>query len=215
MTRRAPAALAVVLTVAVALAACSHASSSGGLAAPTTATAAQEVFVAFGSTAGLGSGLADNLRDAWPQVVFRDSFPFSTVLINLSDDPLPIDDAVTLQLPVALEQHAKAAAIWLGPTRGDCTTDTTATMFTPQLTALVKPLRDSGARVAVGNLPDGVPCAVAFNAAVTNVARANGATVADVASALASTPTIGPSSKITVAQGHAVAAAFGAALAPS
>jgi hypothetical protein len=213
VTRRVPTALALVF--AVALAACSHSSSTGGIAAPTTTAAAHEVFVAFGSTSGMGSGLTDNLRDSWPQVLFRDSFPLSTVFVNLSDDPQTIDRAVTLQLPVALDQHATVAAIWLGPAGEGCTADATATTFEAAITSLVQPLRDSGARVTVGNLPDRVPCAVAFNVAVMHVARTQHATVADVASALASTPTIGPGSEATVAESRAIAAAFGAALARS
>jgi hypothetical protein len=213
VTRRAPAALALVL--AVACAACSTSSSTGGRASPTTTTVAPAVFVAFGSTSGMGIGLHDNLRDAWPQVLFREAFPLSTVFVNLSDDPLTLDRAATVQLPVALEQHVKVAAIWLGAAGEGCTADATATTFEPALTALVHPLRAAGARVIVGNLPDRVPCAVAFNVAVTNVAHAQGATVADVASALASTPTVGPGAAANVAESRAIAAAFVAAVARS
>jgi hypothetical protein len=213
VTRRAPAALVLVLAFAVASAACSRSSSPGALASPTTTTVAPEVFVAFGSTSGMGTGLTDNLRDAWPQVLFREAFPLSTVFVNLSDDPQTIDDAVSRQLPVALEQHAKVAAIWLGAAGEGCTADATATTFEPVLTALVRPLRDEGARVIIGNLPDRVPCAVAFNVAVADVAHAQAATVADVASALASTPTVGPGSQATVDQNRAIAAAFAAAVA--
>ena len=207
----------LVFVLAVPLAACSHASSTGGVEAAATTGAPPQVLVAFGSTAGYGEGLPDRLRDSWPQLLFRDAFPLSSVLMNLSDDPSPISgpgSAVSLELPVALGQHATIAAVWLGASgEGRCTGNTTATQFEPALTSLVEPLRDSGARVLIGNLPARVPCAVAFNAAVTSVARAQQATVADVASALSTTPTVGPDSLVTLAESRAIASAFGAAVA--
>jgi hypothetical protein len=204
----------LALVVALGLGACSHSASTGSRASATTTSAPHEVLVAFGSSAGYGDGLADRFRGSWPQLLFREAFPLSTVLVNLSADPTTITIAVGAAVPVALEQHATTAAIWLGPD-GPCAADTTATGFESALTSLVEPLRAAGARVIVGNVPDRVPCAVAFNAAVMNVARVQHATVADVASALAATPAVGPSSSVTVAESRAIASAFGAAVARS
>jgi hypothetical protein len=206
---------ALALVVGVALAACSHASSTGSGAVATSTSVPSEFLVAFGSSAGYAADLPDRFRLSWPQLLYRDAFPISTVFVNLSNDPTTLDQAVRFGLPVALEQHATIAAIWLGPGSGECGPDTTATRFASVLASLVQPLRAAGARVVIGTVPDRVPCAVAFNAAVMNVARAQRATIADVASALAATPTIGPNSSVTVAESRAIASAFGAAVARS
>jgi hypothetical protein len=201
----------MILTVA--LGACSRAASTGASGAAPTTTARPPVLVVFSSSSGQANNLADPLHNSWPQILFRHSFPLSTVLVNASDLATTIDVATSVELPVALAQHVSVAVIWLGPEGvGTCGPSTTATMYQPALTTLVQPLREAGARVLIGNVPDGIPCADAFNAAVDNVARAQHATVADVASALASTPAVGPGSNVTLDESRAIASAFGSAL---
>ncbi len=201
--------LLALFVCATALAACSHGSARGA-ASPTTATAPRPaVLVTIGSDATFGNP-DYALTDSWPQRVYHTSFPQSAVLVNAAGQAATVNAAIFVQVPLAIEQHATVVGVWLGDI--DLATGIPAAAFEAGLNDLVKKLRDSGARVLLGNLSTALPGAADYDNAIANVARARGATLVDLGAALAETPDIGPSSSVTPAISTRIAAAFSAAL---
>jgi hypothetical protein len=205
----------VLTTVALvlALASCSHGSSHDGASAGTTTAPRTEVLVTIGSDATFGIGLDNPLSDSWPQLLYHQAFPQSTVLVNAAERAVTVNTAASDEVPLALEEHATVVAVWIGDV--DLATGIPAVAFEASLDALVKRLRDAGARVLVGNLSTAQPGALAYDNAIASVARARGATLVDVASALSATPDIGPSASVTKAASAHIAQAFSAAVARS
>jgi lysophospholipase L1-like esterase len=209
-------AFACACLLALALASCSHSQrpADGPLARATPPRGS--VFVAIGSTATFGFKMTNPLREVWPQLLYHEAFPLSTVFVNAADVRASVAQALALQVPLALQMHATVVTVWLGDVdllqtgvRGD---------FPAELDLLVRRLRDSGARVllATFRFPRLASGAAAFNAAIERIARARGATLVDLASALAATPNVRPSAlRLSAAANRAIAAAFASALASS
>jgi hypothetical protein len=195
-----------------ALASCSHGSSHGAGSSPSTTAPRPPVLVTIGSDATFGNVLYA-LTDSWPQKFYHEAFPQSTVLVNAAERPVTLDRAAVLQLPLALQEHATVVAVWLGD--ADLAANFPASAFKANLNSLVKELRDSGARVLLGNMSRERPGAAAYDDAIASVARARGATLVDLATALSATPDIGPSSAVKPTTSTQIADAFAAALAGS
>lgn len=204
-TLRACTALVLTLT----LGSCSRSSGSSGAPARSATTERRAVLVTIGSAATFGDGLANKLRDSWPQKLYHEAFPTSTVLVNASDRAVTVGRALGQPLALALEVHATVVAVWLGDT------DASVENFGTSLDLLVERLRDSGARVLLGNLSRDRAGDAAANDAIARIARARGATLVDLTTALSGTPGVGPSSLVDVATSRKIAEAFAAALAPS
>jgi hypothetical protein len=198
------------LVVALSLASCSGSSRSADSPATTAGPARRDVLVSIGSNATFGDGLDNPLRDAWPQRLFHDAFPRSTVLVNASDRLVTVGRALGQPLSIALEVHATVVAVWLGDL--DLATGVAAPIFEADLDRLVKQLRASGARVLLGNLSLAQPGAAAYDDAIARVAQARGATPVDIATALSSHAGIAPSTDIGPDASRAVADAFAAAV---
>lgn len=203
-------AFAVALVV---VAGCSGSTAKPTASDPRAAAAEPDVFVAIGADATSGIGLADPVRDAWPQLVYRETFPVSTVFVNAANQAATVRRARADQVALALEQHATVVAIWLDAADTLCTPTTSASAYVGDLTTLVEPVRASHARVLIGNVSRTERCGAAFDDAIDQVARAQGATVVDVAGALRATPAYGPRSSVTKSVSRTVADAFGAAVA--
>ena len=195
-----------------ALAGCSHSTAARGASGPSTTAARPQLLVTIGADATIGDGLSEYLRDSWPQLLFREALPVSTVFINAGDEAATVRGAGA-QVELAVEQRASVVAIWLDDPGTPCTATTTASAYTADLDGLIEPLRTAGARVLVGNLSRAQRCGAAFDDALDDVARRRGATVVDLATTLASTPEIGPRSNVTPSISRAVAGAFTAVLA--
>jgi lysophospholipase L1-like esterase len=194
------------------LAGCSHSSGGGAQVASRTTSPHPVVLVTIGSSATFGFGLDDRLRDAWPQKLYHEAFPRSTVLVNASDRDVTVSQARAQQLPLALEVHATVVAVWLGG--DDLRQHHTAATFEAGLDAIVARLRAAGARVLVGNLSRSRAGAAAYDDAIARVARSRGATLVDVASMLsAASPGVGPGSAVDPAASASIARAFAVALA--
>jgi GDSL-like Lipase/Acylhydrolase family len=207
--RRALPAVALVLV----LASCSHGSSHGAASTPTSAATRPPVLVTIGSDATFGIGLDSPLTDSWPQKLYHRAFPESTVLVNAADRSVTVDRAAIAQVPLALEEHATVVAVWLGD--ADLAANFPASAFESNLNSLVEQLRNSGARVLLGNLSRQRPGAAAYDDAIARVARARGATLVDLASALSASPRVLPGSSVNPTTSALIADAFAAAFARS
>jgi len=203
--------VAVAVLVTVGLAACTHSSSHGGAAAPISVAAHRDVLVAIGSDATFGDGLINKLSDSWPQRLFHDAFARSTVLVNAADRSATVDEALAVQVPLALEAHATVVTVWIGDL--DLSDGVPVARFESDLDRLVGRLRASGAQVLVANLSRAVPGATEYDLAIARVARSQGATLVDLASALSATPKVGPSSLVDPVTSETIARAFGTAVA--
>jgi hypothetical protein len=198
------------LVSALALVACSRPAGPNGASSATSSAPRREVLVAIGSRATLGDGLDNPLRDSWPQLLYHDAFPRSTVLINSANRSVTVERARGQALSIALEVHATVVAVWLGDLELGAGLEPSG--FEAELDQLVTRLRDSGARVLVGNLPGAQSGVAAYNGAIARVVRARGATLVDLAAALSTHPESRPSSAADGATSRIVAATFAAAL---
>ncbi len=155
--------LVASLLVAV-LGACGPAAGGSG-STPATGAAkssgAAVVYVAVGASETVGTGTEQGVRQAWPQLIFNDALPRSSVYYN---DGIPgATTAVALQteLPQALAVHPTLVTVWLNV--NDLLAGVTPAVYEGQLETLVQALRQRGtARVLVANTPylDHLPAVV-------------------------------------------------------
>jgi GDSL-like lipase/acylhydrolase family protein len=157
--------VSVVSALALAATACSSRSRSS--APPvTTAPGRPQTVLAIGGSATEGDGVDDRLRNAWPYLVFRESFPVSTVFVNGALDDATAEKAVVDQAPLANELKPGVVEIWLGA--DDLAVATPLPAFTLSFTRLIDTLKADGARrILVADLPGAYgERAAAYNAAI-------------------------------------------------
>ena len=204
--------VAVVALLAAAVLACSDGAPA---TIPAAHPGARSVYVALGNGETAGNGVPNKIRDAWPQLVYRTTFPRRTVFANFGQSDVTVAEALRTQLPAALALHPTVATV-------DLTEDTFLTRdvaeFEADLTTLVTRLQRGGTTLVVlGNvlpgdrepgvlacLPDppagSGPCEIgpiddlarqtanddAFNAAIARVSTKTGAPLADLHAAFLS-----------------------------
>lgn len=151
--------VAITIAVTIAIAVAAVTGCSDGRQAPKVLPPAKArpptVFVVIGGRESSGSGLDDSLHTAWSQLAFA-GLPDGTVYLNLASDDATVAEARQRQAPLAVEQHATVAAVWLG--EGDDLAGTDPAQFGRDLRALLDQLRRAGTdRVLVASPPPGVP----------------------------------------------------------
>ncbi len=178
------------------------------------------VYVALGNGETAGNGVKNRIRDAWPQLVYRSTFPRATVFANFGQTNITVDAALTSQLRPALALEPTVATVNLTE---DTFLTRDVTAFEPSFNTLVRQLRRGGkTAVIIGNIPPGdrepgilacspnppagsKPCQfdfsfdpqaeaardASFNAAIARVASANGATLVDLHAAFLAARTRG------------------------
>jgi hypothetical protein len=204
---------ALMLAVVLAATGCSSGSHSSTPTSATNVAPAQTV-LAIGGSATEGDGVVDRLHNAWPYLVFRESFPISTVFVNAALDDATVARALVAQAPLAKELKPAVVEMWLGA--DDLNVATPVAEFTLSLTQLIGTLRTDGAkRVLVADLPRAYGSrATAYNDAIhAVVGRTHSELVAlaDTSMTLAPTRGLAPQPD---ARGHrAGATAFDAQLA--
>ena len=152
--------LAVVLLVGVAVGGCSR-----GGAAPGPATAPDDAgppvtYVAVGASESVGVGSADPVRDAWPQVLYREHLPRRTVFVNLGISGATTQRALDEEVPHAVSLNPTLVTVWLNV--NDLIGLVPADTYERELGELVHQLRRGGAtKVLVANTPtlSGLPAA--------------------------------------------------------
>ena len=186
-----------VITAAVLAAALTLTGCFGGSRPKTLSSAPTgppSIYVAIGGDETVGLGSNAPLRDAWPQLFFRDALPANTVFVNFGTVGATVADALTDELPDALAQHPTIATVWLN--LNDLLAGVAPTTYEAQLQSLVHRLRQGGAtRVLVANAlpldevsglfpgrPQAATAALVaqYNTAVARVAASEGATVVDI-----------------------------------
>jgi lysophospholipase L1-like esterase len=109
-------------------------------------------YVAIGGDDSIGAGSDDPLLDAWTQVFFRTALPRSTVFLNLAVPQSTAAQAITDQLPEALDLAPGIVTISLGPL--DVFDGVPAATYGAELHQLISALKGKGAvTVMVANTP--------------------------------------------------------------
>jgi lysophospholipase L1-like esterase len=162
--------------------------------APTGATPALTppiTYAALGASDAAGVGVEDPQRDGWVQHLSR-QLPQPTRLVNLGIPGVRLFEALEVELPPALEAKPHLITIWL--VVNDILTGIQLERYRADLDGLLGALRGSGARIAIGNVPNspdslpylGLPpterrvIAETWNAAIAAAAAAHGATLVDL-----------------------------------
>ena len=100
-------------------------------------------YVALGGDETVNRQLDDPFRDAWPQPVFTNALPRSAVYVNFARPEATAADALSEQVPAALDLEPTVATVWLGA--GDARIGTSDASFTRDLSDVVAQLQGAGA----------------------------------------------------------------------
>lgn len=140
------------------------------------------VFVSVGSDETTGEGLPDRLRQAWPQLFFRQALAQRAVHVNLAIPGTTVADALDQQLPSALELTPTVATLWL--TSGDVASGTPVSDYERDIETAVRLLQQTGgARVLVALGPElgsAAGATAVYNAAVRRVVERTDADLVDL-----------------------------------
>ena len=110
-------------------------------------------YVAIGNGETAGNSVKNRIRSAWPQIVYRDVFPRSAVFVNLGQNSVTIDEAVTSQLEPALALAPDVVTVEL---TDDTFLARDTTGYAEKLRKFIRRLQRGGrTRVIIGNIPPG------------------------------------------------------------
>ena len=143
--------LGLALTAIVALGTACSGGSEAKVAANVSGPPLTYVAIGNGETAG--NSVKNRIRSAWPQILYRNVFPRSAVFVNLGQNRVTIDEAVTRQLEPALELAPDVVTVEL---TDDTFLTRDATGYAEKLRQFIVRLQRGGrTRVILGNIPPG------------------------------------------------------------
>src|SRR4051794_15124063 len=70
-------------------------------------------YVAVGASESVGVGTDDPLREAWPQVLYRNALPRRTVFVNLGIPGATVERALTDEVDQAVALSPTVVTVWL------------------------------------------------------------------------------------------------------
>ncbi|HEY0752642.1 MAG TPA: SGNH/GDSL hydrolase family protein [Ktedonobacteraceae bacterium] len=110
-------------------------------------------YVAIGASDTFGTGSSDPYTRNWPTDLVQ-LLKGDLHLINLGIPGITLHDALTSELPVALDAHPALVTIWLAV--NDLATSVPVSSYKDDLNTLLSRLDSAAphARIAVGNVPD-------------------------------------------------------------
>lgn len=151
-------------------------------------------YVAIGASDTFGVGTEDPYDENWATDLANLLGPSHIHLINLGIPGITAHDALTLELPIALDAHPDLITIWLGV--NDIAANVPASSYAKDLTTLLARLRANSphAQIAIANIPDLTllpffaqddPAALtqqiqAYNAAIASAAQRYGVILVDL-----------------------------------
>ncbi|HKV60253.1 MAG TPA: SGNH/GDSL hydrolase family protein [Ktedonobacteraceae bacterium] len=114
----------------------------------------QITYVAIGASDTFGIGTQDPYDDNWPTDLAALLGASHIHLINLGIPDITVHDALSLELPIALDSHPDLVTIWLGV--NDIVAKVPPASYASDLNALLTRLRTNAphARIAIANVPD-------------------------------------------------------------
>ena len=113
----------------------------------------QITYVAIGASDTFGIGTSDPYSENWPTDL-ADKLNQKVHLINLGIPGTTLHDALSLELPVALDSHPKLITIWLGV--NDIADKVPVNSYSHDLDTLLTRLRtgSASAQILIANIPD-------------------------------------------------------------
>jgi lysophospholipase L1-like esterase len=117
-------------------------------------SARQITYIAIGASDTFGIGTDNPYNENWPTDLAALLGPSHIHLINLGIPAITAHDALTLELPIALDSHPDLITIWLGV--NDIIDNVSASSYASDLNTLLTRLRANSphARIAIANIPD-------------------------------------------------------------
>ncbi|HEU0000319.1 MAG TPA: SGNH/GDSL hydrolase family protein [Ktedonobacteraceae bacterium] len=114
----------------------------------------QITYVAIGASDTFGIGTEDPYDDNWPTDLASLLGSSHIHLINLGIPDITVHDALSLELPIALDSHPDLITIWLGV--NDIVAKVPPDTYASDLNTLLSRLRANAphARIAIANIPD-------------------------------------------------------------
>jgi acyl-CoA thioesterase I len=111
-------------------------------------------YVAIGASDTFGIGTSDPYHDNWPTDLMDMLGASHVHLIDVGIPGILTRDALSLELPIALDAHPDLVTIWLGV--NDIVANVPVSSYAPDLTTLLSRLRAAApnARIAIANIPD-------------------------------------------------------------
>jgi acyl-CoA thioesterase-1 len=182
--------LASCSALAVLSAACTSGPSAvGGGVVPSVGRPGPAItYVAIGASETVGIGSDDPPRDGWAYVFYRDALPRAAVFVNLAIPGATTRSAIDTELPHLAGLRPDLVTVWLGV--NDIIQGVAPETYEAELRGLVSRVRARTVLIAntpsLGGLPRfandrGVERTVtAYDAAVSRVAAASGATLVDL-----------------------------------
>jgi len=110
-------------------------------------------YVALGASDTFGTGTNDPYTQNWPSDM-ANMLKQNVHLINLGIPGITLHDALTSELPIALDAHPALVTVWLAV--NDLATNVPVSKYEHDLNTLLSRLQAAAprARIAVGNVPD-------------------------------------------------------------
>jgi hypothetical protein len=143
-------------------------------AQPADRTKPRSLFVVVGGRESAGQDrLPDRLHTSWSQIAFANDFPVGTVYVNVARPDTTVADALTQQLPLAVEQRPTVVAVWLG--EGDDDVGTPPVQFGSDLRSLLGKLRRHGATRVLVASPPARARGARYTSQIADAARSTGA----------------------------------------
>jgi len=168
------------VALCVLLVGCRAASAPASSMVPASSDHAQ-VLVAIGASDAVGIGATNPDSDNWVARLGA-KLPSGSRVVNLGISGATAQQAEEQELPVAQDTAPTLAAVWLGV--NDIEQNVSLDAFSANLTGVLSGLRQTGAKLFVGNLPD-LRLLPAFNgrdpAALDGLVRSWNATIARIA----------------------------------
>ena len=120
---------------------------------PQTGLSSDPTYVAIGASDTFGIGTNDPYTENWPSDLVL-MLKQHIHLINLGIPGVTLHDALTSELPIALDAHPTLITIWLAV--NDLAANVSVSSYSHDLNTLLSRLRSAAphARIAVGNVPD-------------------------------------------------------------
>lgn len=115
---------------------------------------AKIIYVAIGASDTFGIGTNDPYNNNWPTDLLNLLGTGHVHLINTGIPGVLIHDALSLELPIAVDAHPDLVTIWLGV--NDIAASISVNSYTADLNTLLSRLRASAprARIVIANIPD-------------------------------------------------------------
>jgi len=130
-------------------------------AAKSSSSGPRVVYAAIGASETVGIGAEQSARQAWPQLVYNDALPRTSIYYNFGIPGATAALALEIEVPEALAVHPNLVTVWLNV--NDIIAGVTPEVYERQIGELVHALRQQGsARVLIANTPylDRLPAVV-------------------------------------------------------